>query len=484
MTNRELRTPWPERRARALADVTLRETLARVMPQIAAARVRAYAGDPTAEAARVRARDRRRATLADNGALLAQAMKTIESQGGRATVVADGAAAAQYILDVARRRQARLVVKSKSMVTEELDLNRRLEAGGLRVRETDLGEYIVQLAGEKPSHILAPAIHRNRVQVKDVFDAEARRAGVSPPASDDITALTRYARERLRNDFLTADIGITGANFVVAETGTVVLITNEGNADMVTTLPPVHIAVVGIEKLVARFDDLADLLPQPAMNGVGLRLSAYTTFISGPRMPGQLEGPEEWHVLFVDNGRRSILESPFAEVLTCIRCGACYNVCPVFRQVGGHAYGSVYGGPIGVALTPLLLGLENAADLPDNLCTLCHACVEACPMDIDLPAYFVELRQRLVTRRLKPVSVRATYHQWSRLWATPGGYRRSVRMARLAQRLYTHRGRLVAGPGLLGGWTKTRDMPPVASQTFLEWWGTRQQQQKEGARRD
>jgi L-lactate dehydrogenase complex protein LldF len=481
MTKGESRAPWPERRARALADSTLRETLARVMPQIAAARVRAYAGDPTAEAARVRARDRRRETLAENSSLLTQAIQTIEAHGGQTAVVADGTAAARYILEVAARRHARLVVKSKSMVTEELELNRRLEQGGLTVRETDLGEYIIQLAGEKPSHILAPAIHRNRLQVKDVFDAQARRDGVPPPNSDDITALTRYARERLRNDFLTADIGITGANFVVAETGTVVLITNEGNADMVTTLPPVHIVVVGIEKLVAHFDDLIDLLPQPAMNGVGLRLSAYTTLISGPRLPGQLEGPEEWHVLFVDNGRRAILDSPFAEVLTCIRCGACYNVCPVFRQVGGHAYGSVYGGPIGVALTPLLLGLEEAADLPDSLCTLCHACVEACPMDIDLPTYFVELRQRLVKRRLKPMAVRATYHQWSRLWATPGGYRRSVRLARIAQRLYSRRGRLVAGPGLLGGWTQTRDMPPVAAETFLEWWAARRERQ-EGAR--
>lgn len=467
------RRPWPERRARALQDTVLRETLAGVMPRLAAARVAAYAQDPGAEESRIRARDRRREAVADRDALLAQAMASIEQHGGAAARVADGEAAARYILAIAARRGGRRVTKSKSMVTEELELNRLLEAGGLEVRETDLGEYIVQLAGERPSHILAPAIHRNRLQIKDVFDQEAHRQGIPAPAGADITELTRYARQRLRADFLAADIGITGGNFVVAETGTLVLITNEGNADMVTTLPPVHVAVVGIEKVVERFSDLADLLPQPAMSGVGQRLSAYTTLISGPRQPGQLEGPEEWHVLFVDNGRSAIGAGAFQDVLTCIRCGACYNVCPVFRQVGGHAYGSVYGGPIGAVLTPLLQGLEAVPDLPESLCTLCHACVEACPMDIDLPAHFIQLRTELVRRRLKPASVTRTYRTWSRLWTTPAGYRRSIQLARLGQRLYLRRGLLTGGPGLLGGWAKTRDMPPVAAKTFQEWWATR-----------
>ncbi len=470
----EEREPWPTRRYRALQDGELRRTLERVLPRMAEGRVRAYEGDPEAEVRRLRARDRRREAVRNPG-LLDRAMAAVEARGGRAARVRNGEEASAYLLEIARRRGATRVVKSKSMVTEELQLNRRLGEAGIEVRETDLGEYIIQLAGEQPSHILAPAIHRNRSQVKDVFLNAAAAFGVEAPASDDLDVLTAFARRELRADFLSADIGVTGGNFLVAETGTLILITNEGNADMVTTLPDVHVAIVGIEKVVESFDDLVDLLPIPAMNGVGRRLSSYTTMISGPRQPGQIEGPEEFHVLFVDNGRSKIRETPFEEVLTCIRCGACYNVCPVFRQVGGHAYGSVYGGPIGSALTPLLSSLRQAHDLPESLCTLCHACVEACPMDIDLPHHFVALREQAVREGLKPTGTSLTYRTWARWWESPGGYRRSIRLARLGQRLYERRGRLTGGPGLLGGWTKTRDMPPVARETFGEWWERREE---------
>lgn len=468
------RESWPVRRYRALKDQELRATLARVLPRMAEGRVRAFSGDPEAEARRIRARDRRREAVR-HPELLDRAMAAIRARGGETALVHDGEEAARYLLEIARRRGARLVVKSKSMVTEELELNQRLIAGGLDVRETDLGEYIIQLADERPSHILAPAIHRNRTQVKDVFLEAAGRGGGPPPTSDDLYELTAYARRELREDFLRADIGVTGGNFLVAETGTLILITNEGNADMVTTLPDVHVALVGIEKVVETFSDLEDLLPMPAMNGVGRRLSSYTTMVSGPRGPGQLEGPEEFHVLFVDHGRSTIRGTAFEEVLTCIRCGACYNVCPVFRQVGGHAYGSVYGGPIGSALTPLFSSLAQAHDLPESLCTLCHACVEACPMDIDLPHHFVQLREQAVREGLKPKSISLTYRTWSRWWASPAHYRRSIRLARLGQRLYERRGRLRGGPGLLGGWTRTRDMPPVARETFGEWWARRGQ---------
>lgn len=473
-----VREAWPIRRYRALQDGELRRTLARVLPRMAEGRVRAYEDDPEAEVRRVRARDRRREAVRNPG-LVERAMAAIEARGGRAAQVRDGEEAAAYLIEIARRRGATRVVKSKSMVTEELELNQRLASAGIEVRETDLGEYIIQLAGERPSHILAPAIHRNRSQVKDVFVDAATGFVVEAPASDDLDVLTAFARRQLRADFLSADIGVTGGNFLVAETGTLILITNEGNADMVTTLPEVHVALVGMEKVVESFEDLTDLLPVPAMNGVGRRLSSYTTLISGPRQPGQLEGPEEFHVLFVDNGRSQIRGTPFEEVLTCVRCGACYNVCPVFRQVGGHAYGSVYGGPIGSALTPLLSSLRYAHDLPESLCTLCHACVEACPMDIDLPHHFVALREQAVREGLKPKGVSLTYRTWSHWWESPRGYRRSIRLARLAQRLYERRGRLQGGPGLLGGWTRTRDMPPVARETFGEWW-ERQEERRHG----
>lgn len=468
-----VREPWPVRRYRALHDRQLQANLARVMPRMAEGRVRVFQSDPEAETRRIRARDRRREAVR-HPELLDRAMESVKARGGQTALVRDGQEAARYLAEIARRRGAQLVVKSKSMVTEELELNRRLIAEGLQVRETDLGEYIIQLADERPSHILAPAIHRNRTQVKDVFVQAAAHDGVAAPTSDDVYELTAYARRELRADFLRADIGVTGGNFFVAETGTLILITNEGNADMVTTLPAVHVALVGIEKVVESFDDLPDLLPMPAMNGVGRRLSSYTTMISGPREEGQLEGPEEFHVLFVDHGRSKIRGTEFEDVLTCIRCGACYNVCPVFRQVGGHAYGSVYGGPIGSALTPLFSSLKEAHDLPESLCTLCHACVDACPMDIDLPHHFVRLREQAIREGLKPRSVSLTYRTWSRWWATPDGYRRSIRLARLGQRLYKRRGRIQGGPGLLGGWTRTRDMPPVAGETFGEWWARRE----------
>ena len=293
----------------------------------------------------------------------------------RASTPAD---ARRVIVDLAQARGARTVVKSKSMATEEIDLGDALEEAGLTSVETDLGEYIVQLAGERPSHMITPAIHKTLPQIRDVL---AKEAGLDLPV--DREALTAWARERLRGEFLRADIGITGVNFAAADTGTLVLVTNEGNGRFCTTLPRVHVAVMPVEKVIPRLADVGVLLPLLTTHATGQALSNYVTMISGPRRAGEVDGPDELHVVFLDNRRRTLLGTKYEEMLACIRCGACLNVCPVYRNVSGHAYDAVYSGPMGKVLTPLLSGGTEGADLPYGS-TLCHACSDACPVKIPL----------------------------------------------------------------------------------------------------
>ena len=470
-------TPWKARLAHALADTTLQGAISRSTHNLAAQRDAAYAGYARGGELRDAARAAKRASVARLDELLAECTRNVEAHGGYVVRAAGPDEVARYVLDVARRRGARRVVKSKSMATEEVELNARLEAAGLHVRETDLGEYIIQLAHERPSHIIVPAAHKTRGQIREIFDREARSAAAAPPADDSTPALTAFARRQLREAFLAADIGISGGNYLVAETGTLVLITNEGNGRMSTSLPPVHIAVVGVDKVLATWEDLGLVLQQAPLSGTGQRLTTYVSLISGPRREEELDGPEEFHLILLDNGRRELLGSEFEDVLTFIRCGACLNVCPVFRTIGGHAYGSIYSGPIGVVLTPLLGGIEHAPELPKSACSLCYACRDACPMTIDLPHHILSLRVMQVRRQIEPASQRFTVALWSHLWASPGGYRRTVRLARLGQRAYLRKGRLgpvpryLPAPGLLGGWLATRDAPPVARETFHEWWG-------------
>jgi L-lactate dehydrogenase complex protein LldF len=465
--------PWPVRRDAGLGDATMRDTLGRVTRRFAEGKrqvFQAYAAQEVARQAGVRAKRR---AIGQLDALVDQVQAAIAAQGGTAHVAATADDACAIVREIAQAAGVRVAVKSKSMLTEELALNQALAADGIRVIETDLGEYIIQQAGETPSHILAPAAHKNRAQIRTLLAADARQAHLPPPTDDDAQTLTQFARTRLRQEFLAADLGITGGNFCVAETGTVVLITNEGNADWVTSVPPVLVCVVGLEKLVATWEDLTTLIQQPAMNGIGQRLSAYTTLISGPRATCG-EGPTAVHVVLVDNGRRALRGTPYEDVLSCIRCGACLNVCPVFRQVGGHAYGSVYSGPIGVVETPLLTDFAVGAELPSVACTVCHACGEACPMDIDLPGHILRLRGEKVRRRLTARTANGSYRLWSGAWATPAGYRRSLRLARLAQTIYQRRGWLTDAPGLAHGWFVTRDMPKLAAQSFHAWWAQRE----------
>ncbi len=464
------RARWPERRRSALADPTMRAAVTRTTKNLNGGKETAFATYPYGEELRVKAVAARREALGHLDELLAELATRVEANGGHVTRASGPADVGRYVIEVARRRGATRVVKSKSMATEEVALNEQLQAAGLLVRETDLGEYIIQLAAERPSHIVAPAAHKTRGQIRELFEREAARRDVAPPSDDTTPTLTAFARQQLREQFLAADIGITGGNFLVAETGTLVVMTNEGNGRATTSLPPVHIAVVGIDKVVATWEDLRAVLQQPPLNGTGQLVTTYVTMVTGPRRPGELDGPEEFHLVLLDNGRHDLLGTEYEDVLTCIRCGACLNVCPVFRNLGGQAYGSIYSGPIGVVLTPLLGGLEHAPELPKSACSMCHACRDACPMEIELPDHILSLRRTEIDRSMEPWTVRLTFRLWGRFWSNPAGYRLTARLARLGQRLFMRRGKLTRAPGLMGGWTATRDAPPVAGETFHEWW--------------
>ena len=334
------------------------------------------------------------------------------------------------------------------MATEEIGLNGALEAVGVRVVETDLGEYILQLAGEHPVHIVAPAIEKTK---EDVAELLSRVDGKPVPA--ELEELARAARRQLRETFLAADVGITGANFGVCDTGSVVLVTNEGNGRLVSSLPRVHVALIGIERLVASLADLAVLLKLLGRSGTGQRLTTYTTVISGPRREGEEDGPDELHVVILDNGRTKLVGGRYREMLACIRCGACLNVCPVYRRTGGAAYGPVYSGPMGAVLVPLLAELERAPDLP-HASSLCGACTDACPVKIPLHELLLELRRDLVDEGVASWWERLAFRLWSYAWSSPVGYRVSTRLARVGQPLAG-----VAGPGRT--WRKGRRLPKL-----------------------
>ncbi|MCL6454305.1 MAG: iron-sulfur cluster-binding protein [Alicyclobacillus sp.] len=405
-------------------------------------------------------------TIANLDSYLAQFADRVRQAGGHVHFASDAAEAVEVVLSIARGKGARSVVKSKSMVSEEVHINHHLQNAGIEVVETDLGEYIVQLANETPSHIIIPAIHKTRAQIRDLFTA----AGGEQLTTDTKT-LAGFARQRLRQKFLAADIGITGCNFGIAETGTVVLFTNEGNADMVANLPKTHIVLMGMERLLPTLEDLevfANLLPRSA---TGQPLTAYLSMITGPRRRGDLDGPEELHVVVLDNGRSRQLGDPhFQAVLHCIRCGACLNVCPVYRQIGGHAYGSVYPGPIGAVLTPLLQQDETYADLP-YASSLCGACAEACPVKIPLHDMLVRLRQRRAATGRTPALEKSAFHAYRVAFANHRRYRLAFGTARVLQRPLVQDGGIANGVGPLSAWTATRYAPAVAPRSFRARWG-------------
>jgi L-lactate dehydrogenase complex protein LldF len=422
-------------------------------------------GDQYGEALRGQAAAIKRKTLTQLPELLDQAETNLQENGFEVLWAVDANEVNQRVSEIVERHGLQLAVKSKSMVTEEVALNQTLEAQGVEVVETDLGEFIVQISDDAPSHIVIPVVHRTKESIRDDFVAK-----VGMPPTDDTQEMTHFARRHLRDKFLAADLGISGGNFIIAETGSLCLVENEGNARMVTSLPKVHIALVGIEKVVATLEDYATLTQVLPRSATGQTITVYTHMINGPRREDESDGPEHVYVIFVDNGRSRIYASDYAEALACIRCGACLNACPVYKITGGHAYGWVYPGPIGAVITPLLLGLEHARPLP-NASSLCGLCKDVCPVDIDLPGMLLELRRDLVEQNHANWAWHQALKIWSRLWDNPARYRLSGKLGAWGSKLLPDK-----LPGVLGGWTKSRTMPKMAAKTFRQQW---QEQQTE-----
>lgn len=452
--------------AEAMADVGLQGALVKLASSLGQRNKDAWAALDGSDLLREKARKIKDATLAE----LDKHLETLEAgvirRGGHVHFADDAEAARTIIQQIVRDCGAKKIVKSKSMTSEEIHLNGALESIGCQVVETDLGEYIIQLADERPSHLVAPAIHK---RLADVTEVLSRDAGRQLPA--DATELCAYARGRLRGHFAEAEVGITGGNFAVAETGTVVLVTNEGNGRLTTALPRVHIALVGIEKVIPKFADLPVFLKVLARAATGQKLSIYTSLTNGPRQPGELDGPEAFHLVLLDNGRSKILGGPLRESLFCIRCGACLNACPIYRNVGGHAYGGVYAGPIGAVITPLYDGLPANHHLP-AASSLCGACKAACPVKIAIPDMLVKLREQLHTAtEAKPNRLEGlAYALWARSLRSPWLYRASTWLATRFSRL-RRGGRWIRRlPGPLHGWTGSRDFPAPAASRFRDWW--------------
>jgi L-lactate dehydrogenase complex protein LldF len=425
------------------------------------------------EALRDSARDIKDHTLAHLDLYLEAYEERLTAQGGRLHYAVTAQDARQIILDICRDVGAEIVTKGKSMVAEEIGLNDFLEGNGITPVETDLGEYIIQLRHELPSHIIAPAVHLTKDQVADTFLEHHRKLGFTRRLTErnDLVAEARYV---LRQKFLDADVGLTGANFLVAETGSSMLVTNEGNADLSNTLPRMHIVLASIEKVIPTLEDAAVLLRVLARSATGQESSAYTTLNTGPRRPGDLDGPEHYHVVILDNGRSAVLGTEMQDMLRCIRCGACMNHCPVYGAIGGHAYGWVYPGPIGAVLTPQLIGVEEAGNLP-NASTFCGRCESVCPVRIPLPSLMRHWREREFERHLTPRAVRQGLALWSFLARRPRLYRGLTGLANRMLALFGRaQGRYRTLP-LAGGWTRFRDFPaPPPGGTFhAQWRGRR-----------
>lgn len=417
-------------------------------------------------------------TLAHLDLYLERFEEQLTAAGGQVHWCSDTEAALATIVRICREANAHTIAKGKSMLGEELGLNARLEREGFRPIETDLGEYIIQLRGEAPSHIIAPAIHLSQAQVADTFRKAHTQFAADRPLAEP-SVLLDEARTVLRRAFLTADVGITGANMLIAETGSLVLVTNEGNGDLTCNLPKVHIAIASIEKVVPTLDDATTILRLLARSATGQDLSVYTSFLTGPRRANDCDGPQATHVILLDNGRSAMLGSEFRDMLRCIRCGACINHCPIYAAVGGHAYGWVYSGPVGAVMIPNLLGIDAAGHLP-NASTLCGHCEEVCPQRIPLPRMLRSLRAQHFAHRLGPRSLRYGLRGWAMLATRPALYHMAMRIAvGLAGLLGRRSGRLRWLP-LAGGWTRSRDLPAPAGRTFHDLWQARQKQADRG----
>lgn len=468
---------------KALGDEQLHRALQNLVVTFGKRRDEAINSVEDWEGLRDRARAIKDETLAHLDRYLQEFADNAERAGACIHWARDGHEVSNIIIGLLRERSAKRVVKSKSMATEEIHLNAALEDSSIETVETDLGEWIIQLASETPSHIVVPAIHKSKKQIADLFVA---KIGIEP--TDDVDKLTSAARRVLRQRFAEADAGISGVNFGVAETGTILILENEGNIRLTTSLPKTHIAVMGIEKIIPHFADLDVFLKLLPRSGTGQQLTAYQSLITGTKKRTADEGPEELHIILMDNGRSRMLAHPVTrQSLACIRCGACLNACPVYQQIGGHAYGSVYPGPIGAVITPQLIGISKATQLP-YASSLCGACREVCPVKIDIPALLLHLRSEIVEggasgsgRARGPVKRNFIEHlafrSYAFAWSRPTLYEWGTRIARLLQRAVVSQGRIGKVSGFVamiappfGAWTAGRDAPPIAQRTFREQW--------------
>ena len=455
---------FPARAEGALKDAQLQEALARATTRFMGLRKTAFTDLPDGEALRDRAAAAKAEVTRHLDRYLDRFVTAARAAGCTLHAAADAAEARQIILEIARTRRVRRIVKSKSMATEEIHLNPALEAAGMTVTETDLGEWIIQLAKETPSHIIAPAIHKTRGQVADLFAAAS-----GGPVPESIEGMVGLARSLLREAFLTADMGISGVNMAVAETGSIAIVTNEGNGRLVTSLPRIHVAVMGIEKLVPTLEDFITILKVLPRSATGQKVSCYVSVLTGPARPGEEDGPEELHLVLLDNGRGGALGTAFEESLSCLRCGACLNVCPVYRQIGGHAYGSVYGGPIGIAITPMLTPGPEAHAIAAGS-TLCGACQDVCPVRIDIPRMILHRRAEAVEHRAAPAGERLAFRILALILRHPTLYRLTAAAGRFLQRPFLRDGRIPRLPGPLAAWTASRDFPSLASRPFQARW--------------
>ena len=455
----------------ALADVDLQNALKHVEVNFIAKRREVADRLPEFERLRDSARDIKDHTLAHLDLYLEEYERRVVESGGKVHYAVTAQDARTIVLDICRALGARTVTKGKSMIGEEIGINAFLEAHGITPVETDLGEYLIQLRHELPSHIIAPAVHLTKEQIA----ADFRRAHVGLPPGRDLTAPTALlaeARAVLREKFLAADVGITGANFLVAATGSSIIVTNEGNGDLTQTLPKAHIVLASIEKLVPTLEDAAQILRVLARSATGQEMSVYTTVSTGPRRAADPDGPGEYHVVIIDNGRSAMLGGEFRDMLRCIRCGACMNHCPVYHAVGGHAYGWVYPGPMGAVLTPSLVGLDKAGHLP-NASTFCGRCEEICPVRIPLPRLMRHWREREFERHLSPATLRSGLRLWAFFARRPSLYGfATAALARLLRLAGRRHGRFRWLP-FAGGWTRTRDFPVPQGRTFQAQWRAR-----------
>ncbi|OKP76146.1 amino acid dehydrogenase [Paenibacillus sp. P3E] len=396
---------------------------------------------------------------------LEQLAINVEDKGGHVYFAKTKEEASSYIRDIIVQKKAKKIVKSKSMVTEEIEMNRVLMEAGCELIETDLGEYILQMDDwDPPSHIVAPALHKDRTQISRVFTEKLGYTGDDNPEN-----LARFARTVLRQKFLEADVGITGCNFAIANLGAINLVTNEGNGDLTAAIPKTHIAVMGMERIVPTLEEMEVLDNLLCRSAVGQKLTSYIT-VMGPSAAGETDGPEEFHLVVVDNGRSDILGSEFGEALQCIRCGACLNVCPVYRHIGGHAYGSIYPGPIGAVITPLLGGYDDYQELP-FASSLCGACTDVCPVKIPLHEQLILHRQKIVKEHRTGAAERFQMKTAGRLLSSQALFGKALRFANPASRLISRHGRIVRGPGLIRGWINTRDLSqPVRQRDSFRVW--------------